>query len=103
MSRKLVRWSTEDKQLLRNAMVNKQQNQTDRSIFKACGKTMQRSTGSVSAYWYGHLSRTIHTEKRPKDKIVYKKQKYVWANERMYEVLTQDQKDFLLRELLGIV
>ena len=66
MSKLRVRFSVEEGNKILNAVKNKLPNETNKSIFEELAKTelKNKSVGSVSSYYYGHLAKLKEINKK---------------------------------------
>jgi len=93
-----------EKAIIAEAIQNKLPKHTDRYVKEKLTKKLKRTYSSVSAAYY-RVNKKIHSHVKDtpvKDKVFRKKSKVVWANEKMYNILTQEQRDVLLKDMLGI-
>lgn len=98
-------WTEEEDQQIREAMLHKLPKQSNQLIFQKLSDTMNgRTPATIANRWYGIISKTRAKNKEvvPPVVEVVRKKKELFVNERIFNILTQDQKDTLLKEFLGL-
>lgn len=104
MSKVIVRYSDAENTQIIKSVANKLPSQTMGDVFKKLEEQMtNRSQGSIQSQYYSLMRANrlkVTPQKKEKQTKVSRK---VYMTNKMFNLLTTEQKDALLKEALGIV